>query len=65
MITISAAEALRENKFAIVTKSTPRHVYDLYSSEDEATRICADLNKHYDDSYDVAIVDIFNEKSNV
>lgn len=60
MTTITPYEALRENKFAVVTRSKPRHIYDLYPTKDIACRICNDLNRRYGDFYEVATIDFSN-----
>lgn len=57
MTTITPYEALQENGYAVVTRAKPRHVYGLYPSKDIACRICNDLNRRYDDSYEVAAID--------
>lgn len=57
MKTISPYEALRENEYVVATKSKPRHIYGLYPTEDEARRICHDLNVRYDDAYEVCAID--------
>ena len=57
MKTISPYEALQGNEYVIATKGRPRHVYGLYPTEDIARRICADLNRRYDDAYEVRAID--------
>ena len=57
MKTISPYEALQENEYAVVTCKRPLHVYGLYPSEDEARRICHDLNVRYEDKYEVCAID--------
>ena len=59
MIAITPRQALRGHEWAIVTREVPRHVYDLYPTEDIARRICADLNKRYGDAYEVAAIDFY------
>lgn len=56
MKTISPYEALRENEYVVATKSKPRRIYGLYATEDEARRICHDLNKRYDQKYEVCAI---------
>lgn len=57
MRVISPYQALRENQYAVVTRTEPVTVYDLYNTEDTARRICRDLNKRYADAYEVAAID--------
>jgi len=57
MRTISPYEALHENEYVVATKRKPRHIYGLYATEDEARRICSDLNKRYDEKYEVCAID--------
>lgn len=57
MKTISPYEALRENEYVVTTCKKPRHIYDLYPDEDEARRICNDLNKRYGQKYEVRAID--------
>ena len=48
MLVISPEEALSGRGYAIVTiEDDPRIVYDLYTSEEIAQRICDDLNIRY------------------
>ena len=62
MRTISPYEALRENEYVVVTREVPRHVYGLYPTKDIACRICNDLNRRYDDSYEVCAIDFGGSK---
>jgi len=57
MRTISPKEALNNETYIIVTVRNPVRVYGRYSSEDEANRICEDLNARYNNGYEVATVD--------
>lgn len=57
MKTISPYEALQENEYVVVKRKKPRHVYGLYPTKDIACRICNDLNKRYDDAYEVRAID--------
>ena len=57
MRTISPYEALQENEYVVATVKKPRHIYGLYATEDEARRICHDLNVRYDDAYEVCAID--------
>lgn len=47
MNAISPIDALGDRKWVIGTIKEPRKIYGLYKTEDEANRICNDLNLRY------------------